>query len=114
MKYAIVLLLVLAVVWLAWSGIYDNNLLFALGAASCVVVVAISRRLGIVDSEGVPIAITPHRYAVSCDDVREIAKSALRHRVMVNFHGISEGITSDQIIETVLSHVNQPNAEALA
>jgi MoxR-like ATPase len=58
-------------------------------------------------------ALVTGRFAVSCDDVREIAKSALRHRVMVNFHGISEGITPDRLIESVLSEVNQPNAPAL-
>ena len=59
-------------------------------------------------------ALVAGRFAVSCDDVREIAKSALRHRVMVNFHGISEGITPDRLIEAVLSEVNQPNAPAVA
>jgi MoxR-like ATPase len=59
-------------------------------------------------------ALVARRFAVSCDDVREIAKSALRHRIMVNFHGISEGITPDRLIEEVLSEVNQPNAAAVA
>ena len=59
-------------------------------------------------------ALVAGRFAVSCDDVREIAKSALRHRIMVNFHGISEGITPDRLIEAVLSKVSQPNAAAVA
>jgi len=54
-------------------------------------------------------ALMAGRFAVSCEDVRETAKSALRHRVMVNFHGISEGITPDHLIEVVLSEVKQPN-----
>jgi MoxR-like ATPase len=57
-------------------------------------------------------ALMAGRFAVSCDDVRDVAKGALRHRVMVNFHGISEGITSDHLVEKVLSEVKQPNAPA--
>ncbi len=59
-------------------------------------------------------ALTAERFAVSCDDVREIAKSALRHRVMINFHGIADGITPDRIVDAVLGEVSQPNAPAAA
>ena len=59
-------------------------------------------------------ALLAGRFAVSGDDVKGIAISSLRHRVMVNFHGISEGITADQIIESVLAEVKQPNAPATA
>jgi MoxR-like ATPase len=59
-------------------------------------------------------ALLAGRFAVSCEDVREIAKGALRHRIMVNFHGISEGVTPDRLIEEVLSAVDQPNAPAVA
>lgn len=57
-------------------------------------------------------ALIAGRFAVSGDDVKGIAISALRHRVMANFHGISEGVTADQIIEAVLAEVKQPNAPA--
>ena len=59
-------------------------------------------------------ALIAGRFAVSCDDVRGIAASALRHRVMVNFHGISEGITADHVIDAVLAEVKQPNAPVTA
>ncbi|MFT4550476.1 MAG: MoxR-like ATPase [Verrucomicrobiales bacterium] len=59
-------------------------------------------------------ALIAGRFAVSCDDVKGIAASALRHRVMVNFHGISEGVTPDHVIEAVLAEVKQPNAPATA
>ena len=59
-------------------------------------------------------ALLAERFAVSCEDVRDIALGALRHRVMVNFHGISEGITSDRVVEDVLDKVQQPNAPATA
>jgi MoxR-like ATPase len=59
-------------------------------------------------------ALLAERFAVSCDDVRMIAKAALRHRIMVNFRGISEGITADRIIDAVLAEVKQPNNPAVA
>jgi len=59
-------------------------------------------------------ALLAGRFAVSCDDVRDVAVAALRHRVMVNFHGIAEGITADRLIKTVLAEVKQPNSLAVA
>jgi MoxR-like ATPase len=47
-------------------------------------------------------AIMDGRYAVSADDISAIAHSALRHRVLLNFHAESEGITSDEIIKRLL------------
>ena len=59
-------------------------------------------------------ALVDGRFAVSCDDVKEIAPGALRHRVIVNFHGISEGITPDNVVDAVLRKVEQPNATGAA
>jgi len=44
-------------VWLLWSGHYtiERTLVLVLGIVSCLAVVAIVRRMGIVDSEGHPI-----------------------------------------------------------
>ena len=41
-------------------------------------------------------------YHVAYDDVRQMAKAALRHRVFVNFEGVADGITSDDIIEELI------------
>ena len=43
--------------WLLWSGHYtiERTLVLVLGIVSCLAVVAIVRRMGIVDSEGHPI-----------------------------------------------------------
>lgn len=43
------------------------------------------------------------QFSVSIEDVRFIAKSVLRHRVLPNFHAESEGITPDQIIERLMN-----------
>lgn len=57
-------------------------------------------------------ALLTERFAVSCDDIRAVAADALRHRVMINFHGHSEGVTADQIIEKVLEAVPVPQLYA--
>ena len=42
------------------------------------------------------------RYAVSIDDVRDVAKPALRHRMILNFEGEAEGMDPDHIIDDVI------------
>jgi MoxR-like ATPase len=46
-------------------------------------------------------ALTEGRYNVSQEDVRALALPALRHRVILNFAGESEGIDPDHLIEQV-------------
>ncbi len=53
-------------------------------------------------------ALLNGRFAVSCDDIREVALPALRHRMLINFHGQSEGITDEQIVHEILQTVEQP------
>ncbi len=47
-------------------------------------------------------ALLAGRYHVAYDDVRQMAKAALRHRVFLNFEGVADGITSDDIIEELI------------
>ena len=55
-------------------------------------------------------ALLGERYAVSVDDLRALAKPVLRHRVLINFHGQSEGVGADAIVDAVLAHVRPPHA----
>ena len=50
-------------------------------------------------------ALLNGRFAVSTDDIRAVAPAVLRHRVMINFHGLADGITADQIVADVLNNV---------
>jgi MoxR-like ATPase len=50
-------------------------------------------------------ALTQGRYNVSLDDIRALAAPALRHRVILNFAGESEGIDPDTLIAQVLDAV---------
>lgn len=43
-------------------------------------------------------ALASGRYNVSFEDVRAFAAPALRHRLILNFEGEAEGVTTDQII----------------
>ncbi len=55
-------------------------------------------------------ALTSGRYHVSFEDIRAIAHSVLRHRVLTNFHAQSEGVTSDMLIDRLLEAVPAPKS----
>ena len=56
-------------------------------------------------------ALTEGRYHVSFEDIRALAHPVLRHRVLLNFHAESEGITTDQIIDQLLELVPVPMSQ---
>ncbi|MDD4494124.1 MAG: MoxR family ATPase [Eubacteriales bacterium] len=47
-------------------------------------------------------ALLEGRYNVSYDDVNEMAYPSLRHRIFMNFEGVSEGVTPDIIIDKLI------------
>jgi MoxR-like ATPase len=55
-------------------------------------------------------AITSGRYHVSYEDIRAMAHPVLRHRVLTNFRAESEGITTDSIVDDLLSAVAMPRS----
>ncbi len=55
-------------------------------------------------------AVTQGRYHVNFDDIRALANPVLRHRVLLNFHAESEGVTTDQIVEQLLDAVPAPTS----
>ena len=48
-------------------------------------------------------ALLDGRGAASIDDIRAIALPALRHRVLLNFEGEAEGVTTDAIVENIVA-----------
>ncbi|MDA1094162.1 MAG: MoxR family ATPase [Acidobacteria bacterium] len=56
-------------------------------------------------------ALTQGRYHVSFEDIRALAHPVLRHRVLLNFHAESEGITSDQIVDQLLEATPVPTSQ---
>jgi MoxR-like ATPase len=57
------------------------------------------------------LALMDGRFNVSIDDVRAAALPSLRHRVILNFEGEAEGITSEAVIRAILDEVTPPAVE---
>ncbi|MEZ5293760.1 MAG: MoxR family ATPase [Vicinamibacterales bacterium] len=55
-------------------------------------------------------ALTSGRYHVTFDDIRALAHPVLRHRVLINFHAQSEGMTSDMVVDKLLESVPTPRS----
>ena len=50
-------------------------------------------------------ALRQERFNIAFSDIAYVAHSTLRHRLILNFEGEAEGITTDQIIDTILEGV---------
>jgi MoxR-like ATPase len=48
-------------------------------------------------------ALLDNRFHVSFNDVKHVAIPAMRHRVILNFEGEAEGMTTDMVLERLLS-----------
>jgi len=56
-------------------------------------------------------ALLDGRFNVSIDDIRAVAVPALRHRIILNFEGEAEGITSEAVVRSILDAVVAPTVE---
>ena len=56
-------------------------------------------------------ALLDGRFNVSIDDIRAVAMPSLRHRIILNFEGEAEGITSEAVIRSILDSVAAPSVE---
>jgi MoxR-like ATPase len=54
------------------------------------------------------LALIRGRDYVTTDDVRAIAKDALRHRLVLSYTALAEGVSADQILDSVLATVPVP------
>jgi MoxR-like ATPase len=50
-------------------------------------------------------ALYAGRFNVSIDDIRRVVTPALRHRIILNFEGEAEGISTDRVLEEILSAI---------
>jgi MoxR-like ATPase len=48
-------------------------------------------------------ALIDGRYNVALEDIREVAKPALRHRIMLNIRGETEGVDADDLVEEIIA-----------
>lgn len=53
------------------------------------------------------------RYNVAREDVQRALKPALRHRVLLNFEAEADGVTPDQVLDAIWSHVSRTEGEPL-
>jgi len=52
------------------------------------------------------IALMDGRFNVAYDDLRQAALPALRHRLILNFEAQAEGVSTDSVIDSLLSQVS--------
>ena len=57
-------------------------------------------------------ALMEGRYHVTPDDVKHLAKPILRHRVLPNYYAESDGVTVDDILDSMLGDLAAPAAAA--
>jgi len=53
-------------------------------------------------------AVSEGRLVPSLDDVRRAVAPALRHRVLLNFEGEADGVTTDQVLAQILATLPEP------
>jgi MoxR-like ATPase len=58
-------------------------------------------------------ALLDGRWNVSFDDIRKAAPAALRHRILLNFEGEAEGISTDQVVTHILESLAEKTKPAL-
>ena len=59
-------------------------------------------------------AILDERFHVAREDLKAMAKPVLRHRLILNFEGQAEGISTDDVIDRILESVPERVLEAAA
>jgi MoxR-like ATPase len=58
-------------------------------------------------------ALLAGRYNAAFEDVRAILPAALRHRLLLNFEGMAEGVSTDQILAELLDQVQPAQSRAV-
>ena len=56
-------------------------------------------------------ALLEGRAHVSVDDVRFVAKSTLRHRILVNYRAEAEGVSVETVVDRLIESVEAPGAQ---
>jgi MoxR-like ATPase len=59
------------------------------------------------------LALLRGRAHVVIEDIRDLALDVLRHRLVLSYDALSEGVTADELLERVLGAVPEPGAHRL-
>ena len=54
------------------------------------------------------MALMAGRYNVAFEDIQVVAPAALRHRILLNFEGQAEGVSTDDVVADILANVAIP------
>ena len=54
------------------------------------------------------LALLRGRGHVAADDIRDLAADVLRHRIVLSYDALSDGVTADELLERVLAAVPEP------
>jgi MoxR-like ATPase len=57
-------------------------------------------------------AVLDRRHHVARDDLRAVARPALRHRILLNFEGQADGVTADAVLDGILDSVPEAPSRA--
>jgi MoxR-like ATPase len=68
--------------------------------------------IGLVQAARV-LALLRGRGHVEVDDVRDLAADVLRHRIVLSYDALSDGVTADELLLRVLAAVPEPHREDL-
>ncbi|MDB5076881.1 MAG: family ATPase, partial [Chloroflexi bacterium] len=52
------------------------------------------------------LALLDGRFNASIDDIRNLALPALRHRLLLNFDALADGITTDSVLTGLLKELD--------
>ncbi len=52
-------------------------------------------------------AVMDGRFNVAVDDIKHVLKAALRHRIILNFEGEAEGVSTDQVLADIVKAVKK-------
>ena len=59
-------------------------------------------------------ALIQGRFHLACEDIRDVAMAAVRHRLLLNFEGEAEDISTDSIVTEILEQTPEMAAAATA
>jgi MoxR-like ATPase len=87
---------------------------YGLGDATSLIEFGASPRgpIGLVQAARV-LALLRGRAHVESNDIRDLAADVLRHRLVLSYDALSEGVTADDVLERVLAAVPEPGVHRL-
>jgi MoxR-like ATPase len=65
--------------------------------------------IGMVQAARALALLRGRRHAL-CDDVRDLAADVLRHRIVLSYDALSDGVSTDQILERILGALGDGRA----